>query len=46
MNINKTRSFLYSLARLLGDFNAIKKGRVKERIFNKIIGKLLSKLFR
>jgi len=27
MSIGKTRGFLYTLARLLGDVNAVKKGK-------------------
>ena len=33
------RSFLYTLARLLGDINAVKKGRVGRRIGRRIAGK-------
>lgn len=38
------RSFLYLTARLLGDYNAVKRGRVKERIANRIMGKLARKV--
>ncbi len=42
------RSFLYTLARLLGDVNAVKKGkvgtRVKRRVAGKAAGKFLRKL--
>jgi len=44
------RSFLYWLARLLGDVNAVKKRRVGKRIGRRIAGRytnrLLNKLFR
>lgn len=44
------RSFLYKLARLLGDINAIQKGtigkRVQRRVAGRITGRLLGKLFR
>lgn len=44
------RSFLYLLARLLGDINAVKKGRVGRRIGRRIAGKYtgrgLGKLFK
>lgn len=44
------RSFLYALARLMGDINAIQKGtigkRVQRRIAGKITGRMLGKLFR
>jgi hypothetical protein len=32
MSIGKTRGFLYWLARLLGDVNAVQKGKVRKRI--------------
>ncbi len=42
------RSLLYTLARLLGDVNAVKKGkvgtRVKRRVAGKAAGKFLRKL--
>ena len=48
--MNKTRSFLYALAKLLGDINAIKKGRVGSRIGRRLAGKAtgrgIGKLFR
>ena len=46
MSINKTRSFLYRLARLLGDINAVKKGRVGRRIGRRATGKATGRLFR
>ena len=40
------RSFLYRLARLLGDINAVGKARVGQRIFNKLLGRgLVSKVW-
>lgn len=41
MSINKVRNLLYFLARLLGDVNAIEKGKIGTRT-----GRLLGKLFR
>ena len=35
----KTRGFLYALARLLGDVNAIKKKRVTRRVKRRLLGK-------
>lgn len=32
MSIGKTRGFLYGLAPILGDVNAVKKGKVGKRI--------------
>jgi hypothetical protein len=33
------RSFLYLLARLLGDYQAIKSGRVGRRVARRVVGK-------
>lgn len=44
MSISKTRSALYKTARILGDIDAVKKGRAKTRIKNRVKGKLLGKL--
>ncbi|MEX2626988.1 MAG: hypothetical protein WD225_08880 [Ilumatobacteraceae bacterium] len=50
MSISKTRGFLYTLARLLGDAQAVKKGRVGRRVGRRAAGKLtgrgLGRLFR
>lgn len=50
MSINKVRESLYRLARLLGDVNAIQKGKVGRRIGRRIAGKItgrgLRRLFR
>ncbi len=37
------RSFLYKLARLLGDINAVKKGRVGRRIGRRAVGRATGK---
>ena len=34
----KFRSLLYSLAKLLGDINAVKRGRVERRIGRRVVG--------
>jgi hypothetical protein len=34
------RSFLYTLARLLGDVNAVKRGKVGQRIARRAAGKV------
>ncbi|MBA3053180.1 hypothetical protein KKF70_03330 [bacterium] len=39
MSINKTRGFLYWLAKLLGDINAVQKGKVGKRIIRRAAGK-------
>ena len=43
MSINKTRGFLYWLARLLGDVNAVSKGKTGKRIARRAAGKALGK---
>jgi len=49
-SITSFRSFLYALARFLGDVNAIERGRVGRRILRrgagKITGRILRKLFK
>jgi hypothetical protein len=48
--MNGFRSFLYLLARLLGDLNAVQKGKVGRRIGRRLAGKAtgraLGKLFK
>lgn len=46
LSIGKIRSLLYKTARILGDINAIKRGRVKRRIRNRVVGKLTGRLFK
>ena len=50
MSISKFRGFLYWLARLLGDINAVRRGRIGQRIgrrlAGKVTGRLLGRLFR
>jgi hypothetical protein len=50
MTVAKARGGLYTLARGLGDGNAVAKGRVGERVArrvkNRILWKLLGRLFR
>ncbi|NPC94777.1 hypothetical protein HOO54_22025 [Bacillus sp. WMMC1349] len=50
MSINKIRSIMYKLSKILGDVNAVKKGKVGKRIARraagKTTGKLLGKLFK
>lgn len=40
MSLNKFRSFLYALARLLGDINAARRGRVGKRLARRAAGKV------
>lgn len=50
MSISKTRSFLYSLAKFLGDVQAVKRKRVGRRVGVRLLGKLtgrgMRKLFK
>lgn len=46
MSIGKIRTILYKTARLLGDINAIKRGRMQERIYNRIVGKITGRFFK
>jgi hypothetical protein len=38
VSINKVRGLLYRLARLLGDVNAVEKGKVPQRVERRIVG--------
>lgn len=44
MSIGKFRSFLYGLARLLGDVTAIKRGKIGERIGRRVTGRLFGRI--
>ena len=46
MTINKTRSGLYKAARILGDAQAIKKGRPGKRLARRAAGKGTGRLLR
>ena len=39
MSIGSTRSTLYHLARLLDDYQAVKRGPVGRRVMNKALGR-------
>jgi len=40
------RSFLYRIARLMGDISAVGKGKIGQRMFNKLVGrKLVSRMW-
>lgn len=43
MSISKIRSFLYWLAKILGDVNAIRRGTILKRIKNRIVGKFTAR---
>ena len=46
MTINSTRSLLYRAARLLGDIQAVRTGRIGRRLARRAAGKLTGRLFR
>lgn len=50
MSINKTSGFLYFLAKILGDVNAVNKGKVGKRVARRAAGRAtgraLGKLFK
>jgi len=46
MSIGKTRGFLYWLAKLLGDVNAVKKGKVGKRVARRAVGKATGRTMR
>jgi hypothetical protein len=43
LTINKTRGFLYLLAKLLGDFQAARKGRIGKRLARRAAGRATGK---
>ncbi|MFW0861314.1 MAG: hypothetical protein AAGT88_04355 [Dethiobacter sp.] len=46
MSINKTRGILYWLAKLLGDVQAVKSGKVGKRIARRAAGKAMGRAMR
>ena len=44
MSIGKLRSFLYFFAKLLGDINAVRRGKIKERVGRRVAGKITGRL--
>ena len=40
------RGVLYTLAKLMGDYNAVKKGNVGKRTGRRVAGKAMRKLFK
>ena len=46
MSISKTRSLLYKTAKVLGDIDAVKKGKAGKRVKNRVLGKLTVKLLK
>ena len=50
MSIARTRRTLYRSARVLGDVQAVRRGRVSQRLVNRglgrLVGRLLSRLWK
>jgi hypothetical protein len=50
VSVNRVRSVLYTLARFLGDYEAVKRGRVEKRLARRTVGRVtgrsLGRLFR
>ena len=46
MSINKIRRALYFISRILGDINAVKRGKVGKRIARRAAGKGAGRLLR
>lgn len=44
-SVNKARGLLYWLARILGDVNAVQKGKVGKRLLRRVAGKGTGRLF-
>lgn len=44
--MNEFRKFLYQLAKLLGDMNAIRKGTIGKRMARRAAGKATGKMLR
>lgn len=45
MSINKVRSVLYTVAKLLGDVNAVAKNKVGQRVVRRMAGKVTGRIF-
>ncbi len=45
MTINKFRSVLYKTGKIAGDINAIKRGKIFQRIIRRLLGKFTGRLF-
>jgi len=44
MTINKVRNVLYTSAKVLGDVNAVQRGKIPQRIARRTVGKYASKI--
>ena len=46
LTIGRTRSLLYGVARLLGEVNAVKRGRIGQRVANRAFGRVAGRTIR
>ena len=46
MSLSAFRSFLYTFARFLGDVQAVRRGRIGQRIVNRVIGRIGGRVMR
>lgn len=46
MSINKIRSILRRINIILGDVNAVKRGKVHRRVKNRAVGRILGRLLK
>ena len=46
ITINKVRTVLYTVAAILGDLNAVLKGRIIRRVGRRVAGRVTGNLFR
>jgi hypothetical protein len=44
MTLSSFRSILYRLARILGDYQGVRRGRIGQRIRNRVVGRITGKL--
>jgi hypothetical protein len=44
--MNALRTLLYAIARAIGDYQAVKRGRIAQRLQRRALGRLLSRIFR
>jgi hypothetical protein len=44
ITISKIRSFLYTIAKILGDVNAVKRNKIGTRATNRVTGKVSTRL--
>jgi hypothetical protein len=46
MTISHLRRLLYKFNRFLGDVNAVKRGRIRQRAGNRVIGRIAGRMLR